>query len=83
MDNVLCSGQGKLFIVFTLQRFTLDDQDMSPADSNDRVMICWICGVSAGDKVRSDSLLENLGFDDLQSMLHSNRLDIISRMRMT
>lgn len=36
-------------------------------------VICWMCGVFAEDKVRSDSF-ENLGFDDLELRLCSHRL---------
>ncbi|XP_014679862.1 PREDICTED: uncharacterized protein LOC106819790 [Priapulus caudatus] len=41
---------------------------------NDRAMIRWICNVKAKDEVSSDSLLVKLGIQDVDVVLHSNRL---------
>ena len=40
---------------------------------NDRAMILWICNVKAKDEVSSDSLLSNLGIQDLDMVLRTSR----------
>ena len=40
----------------------------------DCAMICWICNVKAKDEVSSDSLLTNLGTQDLDVVLHTSRM---------
>ena len=41
---------------------------------NDRAMIRWICNVKAKDEVSSDSLLTELGIQDLDMVLSTNRM---------
>ena len=40
----------------------------------DRAMILWICNVNAKDEVSSDSLLTQLGFQDLDVVLRTSRM---------
>lgn len=48
--------------------------DFNHWQQNDRAMIHWTRGMSNEDKVKSDSLLEKLGLDKLESLLWSHRL---------
>ena len=41
---------------------------------NDAAMIRWICNVKANDEVSSDSLLSNLGLQDIDVVLWSSRM---------
>ena len=41
---------------------------------NVRAMICWICNVRAKDEVSSDSLLTQLGIQDLDMVLRTSRM---------
>ena len=43
-------------------------------DRNDRAMIRWICNVKAKDEVSSDSLLTELGIQDLDVVLCTGRM---------
>ena len=41
---------------------------------NDHAMVRWICNVKAIDDVRSNTLLAQLGIQDLEVVLRTNRL---------
>ena len=41
---------------------------------NDRVMICWMCGVKISDEVSSAALLTKLGLEEITSVLRSRKL---------
>ena len=43
-------------------------------ECNDCAMVCWICSLCVKDRISSDSLLENLGINNMQALLRYNRL---------
>ena len=45
-----------------------------PLECNDRAMVWWICNVRLKDCISSDSFLEKLGINNIQSLLRYNRL---------
>ena len=48
--------------------------DLQRLCRNDRVMICWICGVKPHDEVPIETLYTKLGIQDVAVALRTNRL---------
>ena len=56
------------------ETWALPTPELNRLRRNDKAMIRWMCGVSTKDDIRSDSLLQLMGLDEIDTLLRRRRL---------